>query len=161
MSDPSSSLPTTLAECHAMITEMAAVNATLRATIDEQQALLQSLQRDMALMKRSLFGQRRERFEDPQQGMLFDSVAVGAPESEDASNQDDPLDSDTSHEGEENEGTGDKGPTTASRGGRGRRVITDSLPSVPRIHTLAEPESPAHQPGETRPPRLKKVGEDV
>ena len=163
MSDPSPSLPTTLAECHAMITEMAAVNATLRATIDEQQTLLQILQRDNALMKRSLFGQRRERFEDPQQGMLFDSVIVGPPESEDASNQDDPLDSDTSHEGEENEdeGTGDEGPTAASRGGRRRRVFPDILPRVQRIHKLDEAEIPEDQPGEQRRPFLKKVGEYV
>lgn len=163
MSDPSPSLPTTLAECQAMITEMAAVNATLRATIDDQQTLLQILQRDNALMKRSLFGQRRERFEDPQQGMLFDSVIVGPPESEDASNQDDPLDSDTSHEGEENEdeGTGDEGPTAASRGGRRRRVFPDILPRVQRIHKLDEAEIPEDQPGEQRRPFLKKVGEYV
>ncbi len=55
-----------------------------QATIDEQQAMLQSLQRDLALLKRSMFGQRRERFEDPDQGLLFDSVALGELHREDA-----------------------------------------------------------------------------
>ena len=88
---------------------------------------------------------------------------VGPPESEDASNQDDPLDSDTSHEGEENEdeGTGDEGPTAASRGGRRRRVFPDILPRVQRIHKLDEAEIPEDQPGEQRRPFLKKVGEYV
>ena len=89
MSDAATPLPTTLAECHAMITELAAINATLRETTDEQQTLLQALQRDLALMKRTLFGQRRERFEDPRQAMLFDSVVVGELEPEGVSNQDD------------------------------------------------------------------------
>ena len=92
MSDASAPLPTTLAECHARLKQLAADNAAVKdvntrhqatideqqATIDEQQALLQSLQRDLALMKRTLFGQRRERFEDPRQGLLFESAEVGA-----------------------------------------------------------------------------------
>ncbi len=158
MSDSSPSLPTTLAECHAMITEMAAVNATLQATIDEQQTTLQSMQRDLALMKRALFGQRRERFEDPRQGMLFASAVVGQPESDDASNQDDQLDFDTSHEDEGNE---DEGQTPASRGGRRRRVIPDSLPRIQRIHELDEAEIPEHLQGDQGRRFLKKVGEYV
>ena len=80
MSHASAPLPTTLAECHAQLQQLAADNAVLNSvnteqratidqqqasineqqtTIDEQQAVLQSLQRDLALMKRTLFGQRR------------------------------------------------------------------------------------------------------
>ena len=76
-------LPTTLAECHARLREQQGTidtqQATIeqqQATIDDQQALLHALQRDIALMKRTLFGQRRERFEDPRQGMLFDSAEI-------------------------------------------------------------------------------------
>jgi len=43
------------------------------AQLRQQQTAIDSLRRDLALMKRTLFGQRRERFEDPHQGLLFDS----------------------------------------------------------------------------------------
>ena len=110
MSDASTPLPTTLAECHRRLLEMAAVHAKLQATstqqqatiarqqatideqqttIDAQQTLLRSLQRDLALMKRTLFGQRRERFEDPRQGLLFDSAEVSSPEQDGEANEDD------------------------------------------------------------------------
>ena len=161
MSDASTPLPATLAECHAKITEMAAVNATLQAvntqhqaTIDEQQALLQSMQRDLALMKRALFGQRRERFEDPRQGILFASAVVGQSKPDDASNPDDnDVDSNTSNE--------DKGKTPSNRGGRGRRVIPASLPRVRRIHELDDAEIPEHLQGDQGRRFLKKVGEYV
>ncbi len=154
MSDSSPSLPTTLAECHAMITEMAAVNTTLQATMDEQQVTLQSMQHDLALMKRALFGQRRERFEDPRQGMLFASAVVGQPEPDDASNQDDnDIDSDNSNENE--------GKTPSNRGGRGRRVIPASLPRVQRIRELDEADIPEHLQGDQGRRFLKKVGEYV
>ena len=131
MSDAAPSLPTTLAECHALITKMAAINAQQQVAIDEQQTLLQSMQRDLALMKRTLFGQRRERFEDPLQGMLFDSAVVGQPD--EASNPDD-TDADTSIEDE----------TLSSGAGRGRRVIPAALPRVQRIHKLDDAEIPEH-----------------
>jgi transposase len=90
--------------------------------------------------------------------MLFDSVAVGAPESDDGSNQGDQLDADTSHEDEEGE---DEGQTPASRGGRRRRVIPDSLPRVQRIHELDEAEIPEDLRGDQGRRFLKKVGEYV
>lgn len=64
--------------------KLQADNATLQATteqqqqtIDEQQSVLEDLQREVNLLKRSLFGHRRERFEDPDQGMLFDFTVLG------------------------------------------------------------------------------------
>jgi transposase len=154
MPDAATPLPTTLAECHAMIMELATVNATLRATIDEQQTLLQALQRDLALMKRALFGQRRERFEDPRQAMLFDSVVVGELEPEDVSNQDDnDIEPDAASE--------EEGQTPSNRTGRGRRVIPACLPRVQRIHELDEAEIPEHLQGDQGRRFLKKVGEFV
>jgi transposase len=159
MSDAATPLPTTLAECHAMIRELVADNDTLRETIDEQQTLLQSMQRDLALMKRTLFGQRRERFEDPRQATLFDTVVVGEPdagepEPGDASNQDaSDVDSDASSEGE--------GKKPSNRTGRQRRVIPDSLPRVQRIHELDEADIPKDLQGDQGRRFLKKVGEYI
>jgi transposase len=154
MSDAPSPLPTTLAECHAKITEMVEVDATLRtintqlqATISDQQEQLRTMQRDMALMKRALYGQRRERFEDPRQGMLFASATVGQP---------DPLEPLTT-----DDDNADDGKPPSRRLGRGRRVIPASLPRVQRIHKLDEAEIPEHLQGDSGRRFLKKVGEYV
>ena len=174
MSDASTPLPTTLAECHRRLLEMAAVHAKLQATstqqqatiarqqatideqqttIDAQQTLLRSLQRDLALMKRTLFGQRRERFEDPRQGLLFDSAEVSSPEQDGEANEDDrPADSGASKEDER------KSP---SRRGRVRRVIPECLPRVRRIHKLTDAEIPDDLQGDDARRFLKKVGEYV
>jgi hypothetical protein len=45
MSDPSGALPTTLAECHAWMRELADVHARQQATINEQQATIDEQQR--------------------------------------------------------------------------------------------------------------------
>lgn len=160
MSDSAAALPTTLAECHAWLREMAAVHARQQATIDKQQAtiqeqqatideqqqLLRSLQRDLALLKRSLFGQRRERFEDPQQGLLFEAAEV-AP----LTSGDDPSAADETA----------AQSTSRERRGRTRRVIPDCLERVRRVRELPEQDIPERLRG--RPGRrfLKKVGEWV
>lgn len=160
MSDSAAALPTTLAECHAWLREMAAVHARQQATIDKQQAtiqeqqatideqqqLLRSLQRDLALLKRSLFGQRRERFEDPQQGLLFEAAEVGP-----LTSADDPSATDETA----------AQSTSRERRGRTRRVIPDCLERVRRVRELQEQDVPEHLRG--RPGRrfLKKVGEWV
>ncbi len=156
MSDASfAPLPTTLAECHAWMQEMAVVNARQQATIneqqttiDEQQRLLRAMQRDLALMKRTLFGQRRERFEDPRQGLLFDAAEVGQPEP-----QDNPSESDQDNDVE------DQSPQR--RRGRGRRVIPESLPRERRVRELADEDIPAHLRGREGRRFLKKTGEWV
>jgi transposase len=182
MSNASAPLPTTLAECHAQLKQLAADNAVLRAvntqqqasinqqqsaidqqqatideqqtTIDDQQTLLQSLQRDLALMKRTLFGQRRERFEDPRQGLLFESAEVGPPEQDGQANEDDNgEDCDSSNE--------DEGRSPTRRRGRVRRVIPESLPRKKRVHKLSDAEIPEHLQGAAGRRFLKKVGEYV
>lgn len=175
MSDASGALPTTLAECHAQLQQLAADNAALKAvntqqqatidqqqatidqqqaTIDEQQTVLQSLQRDLALMKRTLFGRRRERFEDPRQGLLFESAEVGPPEQDGRAKEDD-----NGHDSElANEEAG-RSPTR--RRGRVRRVIPESLPRVKRVHKLTDEEIPEHLQGAAGRRFLKKVGEYV
>ena len=170
MVDDSAPLPSTLAECHAWMKEMAAAYASLQAvhakqqannerqqatieqqqaTIDEQQAVLQSLQHDLALLKRSMFGQRRERFEDPQQRLLFDSVELDDFRSED----DQP---------EPGSATNEQKRPLADRGrGRVRRVFPDCLPRVQRIRKLDDDAIPEHLRGIAGRRFLKKVAEWV
>ena len=98
-------LPLDTAACHALIRELLADReqcqarqrlqaATIAAheealakqdqrlaereqTIVEQQATIDRLVADLALLKRSLFGSRRERYlDDPLQGVLFESTAL-------------------------------------------------------------------------------------
>jgi transposase/uncharacterized coiled-coil protein SlyX len=166
MSDASAPLPTTLAECHARLKEQAAASAQQQATINEQQAkideqqatineqqaTLRALGRDLALMKRAMFGQRRERFEDPRQGMLFDSATVGEPEQDSSSDEDD-NEAEPSNE--------DEGEPPSRRRGRGRRVIPESLPRIKRIHELDDAEIPEHLRDDEGRRFLKKVGEYV
>jgi transposase len=166
MVDDSTPLPSTLAECHAWMREMAAAYASLQAvnaqqqatieqqqeTVDQQQTLLESLQRDLALLKRSMFGRRRERFEDPDQLLLFDSVEVG-----EAGNNDREVGNDNR---DEPDSTVDEKPA-GHRRGRVRRVLPECLPRVQRVRKLEESEIPQDLRG--RPARrfLKKVAEWV
>jgi len=148
MDDSATPLPTTLEACHAKLRECYATIGQQHATIAEQQALLQALQRDIALMKRTLFGQRRERFEDPRQGTLFDAVVVGGNDTDEAADEDDvPAETDDAK--------------SSRRGGRGRRVIPDSLPRVRRVHELDDAEIPEDMRGEKGRRFLKKIGEYV
>jgi len=151
-------LPQTLAECQALIANQQAIisqqQATLeqqqatiaeqQATIDEQQGLLKALQNDIGLLKRSLFGQRRERYEDPAQRLLFDFVELGEA-SEDSS------------DGEDDEPEGDK--PRARRRGRVRRVIPECLPRVPRYQDLSEEDIPEELRGQPGRRFYKKAGE--
>jgi transposase len=157
MSDASPSLPTTLAECHARLREQQATIKQLQATIDEQQTVLQDLQRTIALFKRTLFGQRRERFEDPCQGLLFDSTETGEPKQE----QDDKA-SEGDNQADDDSANDDDDKTTSSRrNGRKRRVIPECLPRTTRIHKLDDAEIPDDlQEADVRR-FLKKVGEYV
>ena len=170
MDDSATPLPTTLAECQAKISELTAANSQQQATIaeqqitiGEQQSLLQALQRDIALMKRTLFGQRRERFEDPRQGTLFDAVAVGGAEPDEPAHADN-LAVDASHEDDPSNPEADSNSDdekSSRRGGRGRRVIPESLPRIQRTHELDDAEIPEglSEAGGRR--FLKKVGEFV
>jgi transposase len=152
MLDASAPLPATLDECHARLRELLACNAQQQATIDEQQTLLSSMQRDLALMKRTLFGQRRERFEDPRQGLLFDSAEIGKPEQDsNAFEDDDTQDSDSSN--------GDEDTSPSRRRGRVRRVIPESLSRVQRVRKLNDADIPEHLRGEQVRRFQKKVGE--
>lgn len=164
MLDPA--LPETLAECHAWIKAMAQVHAQQQetitkqqarieqqqatiaqqqATIAAQQAALESLTKDVALLKRSLFGPRRERFLDPNQRLLFDAVALESGESQNEANDD------------EEEPSGSSSPSR--RKGRVRRVIPECLPRVQRFHELKDEDIPEEQRGQAGRRFFKKASE--
>jgi transposase len=164
-------LPETLAECHAFLQAMAQVHAQQQATMTKQQALIEqqqatiarqqatietqqaalaSLTKDVALLKRSLFGPRQERFLDPHQRLLFDAVALGesAGESQDETSQDD-----------EEEPGGSSSPSR--RKGRVRRVIPECLPRIQRFHELKDEDIPKEQRGQAGRRFYKKTSEWV
>ena len=153
-------LPKTLTECHALIAQQQAVierqHALIKqqqavieqqqasieqqqATIDDQQSLLKALQKDVALLKRSLFGPRRERYENPDQRLLFDAMDVGESSEED-DDEDEPPPDDP-----------DDIPSTSRRRGRGRRVIPECLPRIERFHKLEDHEIPDELCGQLGP----------
>ena len=111
MASSGSEFPKSLKACHALI--------------DEQQATIDRLSADMALLKRALFGSRRERFrsDDPDQQHLFELQEL-------ESNEPVP-------EPEEKE---DK-PRRTSKGRR-RRVFPEALPRKTVRHELNEAEIP-------------------
>jgi hypothetical protein len=56
-------LPDNLPACHAVILRQAEVIESLTAQVEELFANTERLDRDLAVLKRQLFGSRRERFE--------------------------------------------------------------------------------------------------
>ena len=61
--------------------------ARQQETISEQERTIETLAADNALLKRSLFGSRRERFTgdpDPAQTLLFDATSLNLPSSKEA-----------------------------------------------------------------------------
>jgi hypothetical protein len=146
------------------ISQQHAIIAQQQATIDEQQAVLHSIQRDMALMKRALFGQRRERFDDPRQGLLFDAVVVGGTPQDGVSGDGDMAaadERDGDDSADDDEAGDDDGTSSSQRTGRRRRVIPESLPRVQRIHELDESKLPEHLQGDEGRRFLKKIGEYI
>lgn len=148
-------LPQDIAACHALIERLeeerrqqAHTVEEQQATIAEQQATIDRLMADMALLKRALFGSRRERFvDDPGQKYLFDSLErnVG-----DAS-----VDAETDDEEP-------AAPPRRTSNGRGRRVFPDFFPRKPIRHELQEediPENLRNDPGAKR--FFKKTSEQL
>jgi transposase len=106
MTSPPSELPDDLQGCHALIEQLRAelraatevqddtehiahleaLLAKYQETITEQQQTIENLAADNALLKRALFGCRRERFTDPSQTFLFDATTLDSaePDEEDA-----------------------------------------------------------------------------
>ena len=135
--------------------ERDAVIAIQQEQIDAQQEQLEALAKDVQLLKRALYGHRRERFDDPHQGTLFDSEWTGSPKDEE------PLD----EEALDNPSAVDDDDSTSTprRGGhRGRIVIPEAMPRKEVVHPLREEDLPEHLRGRDDLRRFrKKVGQYI
>lgn len=139
-----------LAESNAKLAERDAVIAVQQEQLDAQREVLESLANEVKLLKRALFGKRRERFiPDPSQRTLFESQWLGPePDDENASAEDD--------QGEASS------PKRRRRGKRGRIVIPESLPRKEVVHPLREEDIPEHLRGRDDLRRFRKrVGQYV
>lgn len=126
MSSSRPELPQDIKACHARIDRLEEDRRQQAETIDEQQATIDRLSADMALLKRALFGSRRERFrDDPNQQYLFDSKEVNAEEASADPKRDD-----------------EEPRCRRTSKGRGRRVFPDSLPRKTVRHKLNEEDIP-------------------
>ena len=128
--------------------------ATLHEVIAKQQEQLEALAAENKLLKRSLFGHRRERFDDPLQQTLFDSqwLAEGG--------DDESRDDDSANGSSEKS---DDACTPRRRGGnRGRIVIPEAMPRKQVVRELREEDIPKHLRGrdDVRTFR-KKVGQYI
>lgn len=126
------------AHLEALVAEYQERNADLQQMID-------NLAADNALLKRSLFGCRRERYtDDPSQGLLFDTTLLEAPEQEAA--QEEPK----------------KEQKKRTSKGRQRRVFPEFLPREEQRFSLKPediPEAMRDNPDARR--FFKKVGETL
>ena len=141
-------LPQDIAACHALIERLEEERRQQAETITLQQATIDRLMADMALLKRALFGSRRERFvDDPGQKYLFDSLEPNA-----------------GHAAVEAE-TDDEEPAAPPRrtsNGRGRRVFPEFLPRKPIRHELQEEDVPENLRNDPAAKRFfKKTSEQL
>ena len=97
-------------------------------TIDQQQTTIERLTAEMALLKRAMFGRRRERFvDDPRQTYLFDTTQPNAEEAPTAPKTDEPEAAFGSRR---------------KNHGRGRRIFPEFLPRKQVRHELSEDDIP-------------------
>ena len=108
MTSPRPELPADIESCHALIEQLQAelqaateardaaehiahleaLVAKYQETIADQQQTIENLAADNALLKRSLFGCRRERFaDDPAQTLLFDTTTPDTPQPDEEDEQ--------------------------------------------------------------------------
>jgi len=139
-------LVTLVRELQSQLAERDAVIAVQQETLAAQREALESLASEVKLLKRALFGNRRERFvDDPNQRTLFDSQWIG-PEGDERAAEDQ-----------------DEAPfTKRRRGQRGRIAIPEALPRKEVVHPLKEEDLPEQLRGRDDLRRFrKKVGQYV
>jgi transposase len=157
MSSPGAELPDDLPSCQALVeqlrTELHAAKEQLshleellarqQATIIEQDQTIENLVADNGLLKRSLFGSRRERFaDDPAQQLLFEAATL-----------------DSSENKEEQPPAEQKKRTSK---GRQARVFPDFLPREEQRHYLKPEDIPEELRDNPLARRFfKKVGETL
>lgn len=135
-------LPDNLAACHAVIRRQAEVIDELKALVAEQAARIDHLNRDLAAVKRQLFGSRRERFVAESGGNGAGEEVVIEQDNSETGPLADELDTHPS-------------ASTSRRTSRGRqkRVIDASIPREKVLHRLDEGNVP---PELLNDPRAKR-----
>ncbi len=132
---PDNALPAHAAQLQDRLQQSLAREAQLTAalaessqTVAQQQQLLDKLTHELALMKRWVFGSRRERFgtDDPRQQKLFEVCDAPGQEADDDAARD------------EEESCDDK--SRGKRRGHGRKPLPQFLPRKTIEHTLPESE---------------------
>ena len=110
---------------------VAALNESTQ-TVEQQRELLDKLTHELALMKRWVFGSRRERFgaDDPRQKSLFEVTDQPVVDLEAAESEDEPLDDES----------GDGRTKNKKRRGHGRRPLPQFLPRQRVEHIVDGPE---------------------
>ena len=117
-----------IAHLQQQLAERDALIAVQQEQLESQRQLIESLASEVKLLKRALFGNRRERFDDPNQGTLFDGQWVGPSPEEDVP---------------EEEADASTAPST-KRKQRGKLVFPESLPRKEQVHRLQEEDIPEH-----------------
>jgi transposase len=139
----SSDLPQSLADCHVLIAHLQAQVAEYQETVAAHEQTIEHLLADNKLLKRSLFGSRRERYDDPAQALLFDPASLAPPDEPPAADAPQPKKKRTSK-------------------GRRPRVFPEFLPREAEHIRLKEEDIPAELRDHPRARRFfKKVGEQL
>lgn len=125
-------LPDDLEACHALIgvlleqlAQLKSLSSEQSETIDSQHEMIQKLEHRIALFQRHVYGQRRERFEDPRQQKLFE---VDRQLLEDAAKP------------EEESGDDSSSSAKRPRRGHGRRRLPEHLVRREETYELSEEE---------------------
>ena len=175
MSSSLPNLPNNVADCHVIIRDLqeqlqAACNgedvtlvskgeddetqrlrehvAKLQETIAEQEETIERLQEDNTLLRRALFGSRRERFteDDPAQLLLFDAATL------------EPAPCDDSEDGQDEP----QAPKKRRGKGRQKRVFSEFIPREQERLELKDDEIPEPMRDNPKARRFfKKIGERV
>jgi len=142
-----------LQDSTARIAHLEALLTEHQETIADQQQVIKNLAADNALLKRSLFGPRRERFtDDPAQALLFDAETLDAASQPGNEQQD---------EGESTEPEEKEKKKRTSKGRR-PRVFPDFLPREEERFYLDDEEIPDQMRDNPNARRFfKKIGEQL
>jgi transposase len=142
-----------LQDAAARISHLEALLVEHQETIADQQQTIKNLAADNALLKRSLFGPRRERFtDDPAQALLFDAETLEA-----ASR---PL-QEPAEESESPEARDNQKKKRTSKG-RQARVFPEFLPRVEERFPLVEEDIPEEMRNNPQARRFfKKISEQL
>lgn len=122
----------TIEQLQKQLDQVKSTSGVQSETIEQQQQLIEKLKHELALFKRHIFGQRRERFIDPRQGKLFEI--------------------DEEFEEDLQSGQEDDEPSSPRprRKGHGRRRLPDHLVHHDEIHELTPEELPCPCCGKLR-----------